>query len=118
MAANGEIRIDQAKRGYGVADDAAGQIVWYNPFYMKYAPDEEGNFNGQTGYGYISFEKFIDSVAALNEKRVTLEQLDVRGLPTIQNTIGTTAILEAGRRSLDESRSVGILEKDGVWELQ
>ncbi|MCJ1387274.1 hypothetical protein MMC18_000114 [Xylographa bjoerkii] len=118
MAANGEIRIDQAKRGYDVAADSAGQIMWYNPFYMKYAPDEEGNFNGQTGYGYISFEKFIDSVTALNEGRVSLDQLDQRGLPTIKNTIGTTAILEAGRQSLDESRTVEILEKEGVWELR
>lgn len=50
LAANGEIRVDQAKRGYDVADDAAGQLMWYNPFYMRYAPDEDGNFNGQTGY--------------------------------------------------------------------
>lgn len=42
-------RIDQAKRGYDVAADDQGQIVWYNPFYVEYAPDEEGNFNGQTG---------------------------------------------------------------------
>ncbi|MCJ1479511.1 hypothetical protein MMC13_008197 [Lambiella insularis] len=118
MAANGEIRIDQAKRGYELAEDSAGQLMCYNPFYMKYAPDEEGNFNGQTGYGYISFEKFIDGVTALNEKRVTLEELDKRGLPTIRNTIGTTAILEAGRRSLDEDRTVEIVEKDGVWELK
>ncbi|MCJ1416766.1 hypothetical protein MMC32_003104 [Xylographa parallela] len=118
MAANGEIRIDQAKRGYDVAADAAGQIMWYNPFYMKYAADEEGNFNGQTGYGYISFEKFVDSVIALNEGRVTLDHLDQRGLPTIKNTIGTTAILEAGRRSLDENRTVEIVESEGVWELK
>lgn len=49
LAANGEIRVDQAKRGYDVAEDAAGQLMWYNPFYMRYAPDEDGNFNGQTG---------------------------------------------------------------------
>lgn len=49
LAANGEIRVDQAKRGYDVAEDSAGQLMWYNPFYMRYAPDEDGNFNGQTG---------------------------------------------------------------------
>ena len=85
---------------------------------MKYAPDEEGNFGGQTGYGYISFEKFVDSVTALKEKRVTLDDLDRRGLPTIKNTIATTAILEGGRRSLDEARTVEIVEMDGVWELR
>lgn len=85
---------------------------------MKYSPDEEGNFNGQNGYGYISFEKFIDAVTAVNEKRVTLEQLDARdGLPTLGNTIATTAILEAGRRSIDEGRSVGIESEGGKWKL-
>lgn len=86
---------------------------------MRYAPDEEGNFNGQTGYGYVSFEKFIDAVTALNEGRVTLEQLDKRGLPTLRNTIATTAILEAGRISLDERRPVEIIKGDNdSWELK
>ena len=118
MASTGEIRVDQAKRGYDVADDSQGQIMWYNPFYMKYAPDEEGNFNGQTGYGYISFEKFVDAVNALKDKRATLDDLDKRGLPTLKNTIATTAILEAGRRSLDEKRTVEIHESGGEWSLK
>ena len=118
MASGGEIRIDQAKRGYDVADDAQGQLMWYNPFYMKYAPDEQGNFNGQTGYGYISFEKFVDAVTALNEGKTTLDELDRRGLPTLANTVPTTAILEAGRRSLDEKRTVEIVEADGSLSLR
>jgi len=85
---------------------------------MKYAPDEEGNFAGQTGYGYISFEKFVDAVNALKEGKVTLEQLDARPLPTLKNTIATTAILEAGRRSLDENRPIEIIEEHGVWSLK
>jgi D-galacturonate reductase len=85
---------------------------------MKYAPDESGNFAGQTGYGYISFEKFIDAVNDLNDGRVTLEQLDARPLPTLRNTIATTAILEAGRRSLDERRPIEIVEEGGVWSLK
>lgn len=31
----------------------------YNPFYVKYSPDENGYFDGQKGYGYVSLEKFI-----------------------------------------------------------
>ncbi|KAL4943020.1 hypothetical protein BDV06DRAFT_235040 [Aspergillus oleicola] len=116
MAANGEVRINQAKRGYDVTADESG-LAWINPFYMKYAPDEEGNFGGQTGYGYVSFEKFIDAVTALNEGRVTLEELDKRPLPTLGNTIATTAILHAGRVSLDEGRSVEIVEEGG-WRIQ
>ena len=86
---------------------------------MRYAPDEEGNFAGQTGYGYISFEKFIDAVTAVNEGRVTLDQLDARPLPTLKNTITTTAILHAGRVSLDEKRPVEIVREDGEkWALK
>ena len=36
---------------------------------MKYAPDEEGNFNGQTGYSYISFEKSVGAVTVLKGGR-------------------------------------------------
>lgn len=118
LASKGEIRVDQAKRGYDVADDRKGQIMWYNPFYMKYSPDEEGNFNGHTGYGYISVEKFVGSVTAFKEGKVTLNGLDMRGLPTLKNTVATTAILEAGRRSLDESRTVQILEENGQCSLK
>ncbi|KAA8572364.1 hypothetical protein EYC84_002987 [Monilinia fructicola] len=118
MASGGEIRIDQAKRGYDVADDNVGQLVWYNPFYMRYAPDEEGNFAGQTGYGYISFEKFVDGCRLVNRDGVSaVKVLDDRGLPTLSNTVGTTAILEAGRRALDENREVEIKVEDGVWSL-
>lgn len=118
MASNGEIRIDQAKRGYDVADDSVGQLMWYNPFYMRYAPDEEGNFAGQGGYGYVSFEKFIDGCALVNrEGAAGLKKLDERGLPTLRNTVATTAILEAGRRAIDEGREVGISETEGGWKL-
>ncbi|KAF3491711.1 D-galacturonic acid reductase [Arthroderma uncinatum] len=117
MGSKGEIRINQAKRGYDVTADEEG-LVWYNPFYMSYAPDEEGNFGGQRGYGYISFEKFIEAVTALNEGSVTLDRLDQRGLPTLKNTIATTAILHAGRISLDELRSVEILREGETWSLK
>lgn len=84
---------------------------------MKYSPDEEGNFNGQTGYGYISFEKFVDAVTALKDNRVSLDDLDRRSLPTLRNTLTTTAILEAGRISLDENRSVDIDVTEDAWSL-
>ncbi|KAK0383506.1 hypothetical protein NLU13_9417 [Sarocladium strictum] len=117
MGAEGEIRVDQAHRGYEYADDNAGQLQWLNPFYMRYAPDEDGNFNGQTGYGYISIEKFIDGCRAVNEGKMKPADLDAKPLPTLKNTIATTAILEAGRRSIDEGREVGIVVENGVWKL-
>ncbi|KAK0664016.1 hypothetical protein QBC41DRAFT_380834 [Cercophora samala] len=117
LARDGEITINQAKRGYDVAEDAAGQLVWYNPFYMRYAPDEDGNFNGQSGYGYVSMEKFVDGCRSVNAGELKPKDLDAKGLPTLRNTIATTAILEAGRRSIDEGREVRIEQKEGVWSL-
>ncbi|THV95199.1 NAD(P)-binding protein [Aureobasidium pullulans] len=117
MASKGEVRVNQAKRGYDVTEDESG-LTWYNPFYMKYAPDESGDFAGQGGYGYVSFEKFVDAIAALKDGKASLDDLDKRGLPTLKNTIATGAILEAGRRSLDENRSIQIVEKNGQWELK
>ncbi|SMQ49637.1 unnamed protein product [Zymoseptoria tritici ST99CH_3D7] len=119
MGSKGEVRVNQAKRGYEVTEDESG-LTHYNPFYMKYAPDEEGNFAGQSGYGYISFEKFLDAIEALKNGKATLDDLDRRGLPTLKNTIATGAILEAGRRSLDEGgRGVEIVVgEDGVWSLK
>ncbi|KAI9838033.1 MAG: hypothetical protein M1819_006187 [Sarea resinae] len=119
MASKGELRIDQAKRGYDVADDSQGQLMWYNPFYMRYAPSETGDFAGQTGYGYISFEKFVDAVSELKTGATTLDGLDARGLPTLRNTIATGAILEAGRRSLDTGKAVAVSEDgEGAWRLE
>ncbi|KAM4056350.1 oxidoreductase family, NAD-binding rossmann fold domain-containing protein [Hirsutella rhossiliensis] len=118
LASGGEIRVDQARRGYDVADDAAGQVQWLNPFYMRYAPDEDGNFNGQTGYGYVSLEKFVDGCRAVNAGEVEARHLDAKDLPTLANTVATTAILEAGRRSIDQGgREVGILVDGDTWSL-
>ena len=108
--------MDQAKKGYIISSDSAGQVQWFNPFYMHYAPDEEGNFSG-TGYGYVSYEKLVDAVTALKEGRVTLDGLDRRGLSTLKNTLATTAILKAGRMSLDEKRPVEITETTGLFQL-
>jgi len=117
VASRGEVRVNQAKRGYDVTQDDSG-LAWYNPFYMKYAPDEKGDFAGQSGYGYVSFEKFIDAVTELNAGQATLDDFDSRGLPTLGGTVNTAAILEAGRRSLDEKRAVTILEGPDGLELE
>jgi D-galacturonate reductase len=97
IGAGGEVRADQAHRGYDVHYDNAYKNI--NPLYMKYTRDDDGFFAGQSGYGYVSFEKFIAACRDLNAGVKTLD--DVQSLPTIDRTIWCTAILEAGRRSLD-----------------
>jgi D-galacturonate reductase len=50
MGHKGEITIDQAHRGYHMADDDLGYKS-VNPLFMKYTPSD-GKFAGQGGYGY------------------------------------------------------------------
>jgi D-galacturonate reductase len=67
---------------------------------MKYTPDAQGYFSGQSGYGYRSIEAFVDAVDQVRSGIARPE--DFRGgLATIDDTVLVTAILEAGRRSLD-----------------
>ncbi|KAF8446105.1 hypothetical protein L210DRAFT_3474512 [Boletus edulis BED1] len=117
MGEKGDINVDQAHRGYDVTVDETGK-TWYNPFYMKYSPSETGHFDGQRGYGYISIEKFVDAAREVNAGLARPSDFDASGYPTIANTILTTAILNAGRVSLDEKRPVGIRKSEGVWILE
>ena len=85
---------------------------------MKYSPSESGHFDGQRGYGYISIEKFIDAARGVNQGQNVPSEFDNHGLPTIRNTVLTTAILNAGRISLDEKRPVGIKKRGNQWVLE
>jgi len=84
---------------------------------MKYTPSSTGHFDGQTGYGYISIEKFVDAAREVNAKVAKVQDFDRYGLPTIGNTVLTTAILNAGRISLDEKRAVEIKRDGNEWKL-
>ena len=99
MGHRGEVNVDQAHRGYTLATDANGYSS-ANPLFMKYAPDADGYFAGQSGYGYRSIEDFIDAAAAIRSGGATADSYAGK-LATIQETACVTAILEAGRRSLD-----------------
>jgi len=100
MGQAGEINVDQAHRGYSMADDGLGYRS-VNPLFMKYTPTN-GCFSGQSGYGYRSLEAFVDAATAINKNEATPETFDDT-LPTIHTTYLTTAILEAGRQSLDKN---------------
>ena len=105
-----EVSVDQAHRGYVHVTESDGyQSV--NPLFMKYTPDPQGYFYGQTGYGYRSFESFVDCACAVNSKKRPVEEIVKTGeLATIQSssTILTTLILNAGRISLETKRAVQI----------
>lgn len=108
MGHEGEVTIDQAHRGYSLASDASGYSS-PNPLFMKYTPDAQGYFSGQTGYGYRSIEAFVQ---AAHEIRLGLAQpADFNSkLATAQDTLWVTAILEAGRKSLDSGGQRVLIE--------
>lgn len=97
MGTNGEVNVDQAHRGYTVCTDAQGYKS-SNPLFWKPAPSN-GKFVGQHTYGYLSFDCFLDAASSVNRKIQTLDELG--DFPTLAATVAATAILEAGRRSLD-----------------
>ncbi|MGC9350852.1 MAG: Gfo/Idh/MocA family protein [Sulfurovum sp.] len=105
MGHKGEVTIDQAHRGYGISTNENGYKS-ANPLFMKYTP-REGKFAGQQGYGYQSIETFVLSADALAQEPEKLAGFN-KTLPTIENTLPVTKILEAGRRSLDEGRVIGL----------
>lgn len=58
-----------------------------------------------------SFEAFIDAVQQINSGKATANDYEEE-LASVASTYRTTAILEAGRRSLDEKKSISILYDD------
>ena len=99
MGTKGEITVDQAHRGACVSTDSAGYASM-NPLFMKYAPTN-GMFSGQSCYGVKSFENFIDACRSVNAKTTKPSDYDDGSLATVHTTMQGTAILEAGRMSLD-----------------
>jgi len=103
MGHKGEVRADQCKRGYNWSTDDRGYAA-LNPLYMKYTPNRTGHFAGQSGYGYRSIELFVEAAKEVNAGRLTPAGCTDEGvLATIDSTLVVTAILEAGRISLDNA---------------
>ena len=111
MGTNGEITVDQAHRGMTLACDGK-PFASVNPLFMKYTPTN-GMFSGQASYGVKSFECFIDACLAVNAGTRAVEDFDDGSLATARTTVQGTAILEAGRRSLDaDGRPMDIVYGD------
>ena len=98
----GEVTADQCHRGYTMASDESDGLLSLNPLYIRNVPDTKGRYCGQQGYGYVSFERFVRAAAEINEGTRTAADFDDE-LPTGRVTEAVTAILEAGRLSLDHS---------------
>ena len=101
-----------------------GSLRNQNPLFMKYTP-RNGRFVGQDGYGYKSFELFVRAASQVNQGFAVPEDfegfgpLNVEGLAGIGGTLQVTAILEAGRRSLDRgSVPVAILYEKEEFPLE
>ncbi len=101
MGERGEVHVDQAHRGYSLADDQRG-FQSLNPLFMKYTPDADGYFAGQHGYGYQSIEAFVDAATAVRRGDASPRDFSGR-LATVHDTVLVTAILQAGRLSLDHA---------------
>jgi D-galacturonate reductase len=77
---------------------------------MKYTPSD-GKFCGQQGYGYKSLEAMVAAAAGVNGGSLRLSDCG-EVLATAAETLRGTAVLEAGRKSLDRGGPVDILYED------
>lgn len=59
-----------------------------------------------------SFEVFVDAAREINAGEKSPQDFD-HSLASLVHTFQTTAILEAGRRSLDEKRTISIVYENG-----
>jgi D-galacturonate reductase len=71
-----------------------------NPL-ISFCLDHRGHFAGQQGYGYVSIETFVQNVIGISEGGITLTQAE-EDLASIRTTVGVTAILDAGRKSIND----------------
>lgn len=101
MSGSGEVIVDQAHRGCSMSTDASGYAS-INPLFMKYTPNHEQEFAGQGSYGYKSFDVFVDAVLEIVAGKATPSKYDNGSLATVNTTLQGTAILQAGRMSLDQ----------------
>mmetsp|Transcript_25779 Transcript_25779/g.31608 ORF Transcript_25779/g.31608 Transcript_25779/m.31608 type:complete len:424 (+) Transcript_25779:38-1309(+) len=99
MGSTGEVTVDQAHRGCTVAVDNQS-FASVNPLFMKYTPTN-GKFSGQQSYGVRSFENFMDACSEVNAGRKSVGEYNDGSIASVDTTLKGTAILEAGRRSLD-----------------
>ena len=77
----------------------------------KYTPSPDGAFAGQHGYGYRSIEAFVEAAVEINEGRASVGDISKRDvLATIDATARVTAMLEAGRVSLDNGSRAVVIE--------
>eukprot|EP00026_Physarum_polycephalum_P009431 Phypoly_transcript_09555.p1 GENE.Phypoly_transcript_09555~~Phypoly_transcript_09555.p1 ORF type:complete len:233 (+),score=23.43 Phypoly_transcript_09555:647-1345(+) len=99
MGHSGEVQLDQAHRGYTIASDVNG-FRSANPFYMRYSTDPRGNFAGQHGYGALSIFAYVDAALQINAGTPASDLNDGQ-LATMATTVVLTAILDAGKISMD-----------------
>lgn len=112
MGSKGEINVDQAHRGCTVSTDEGG-FASVNPLFMKYTPTN-GKFSGQGSYGVLSFSRFVGACQKVNRGTKSPQDFDDGSLATVSTTLQGTAVLEAGRISLDnDSQPVDILYENG-----
>jgi len=112
---HGEVTADQCHRGYTVGSDENG-FQSLNPLYIRNVPDTKGRYCGQSGYGYVSFERFVRAAQEINDGKKKPEDFDDE-LPTGRSTMLVTAILEAGRISLDKGGATVELRYDAQDEV-
>ena len=81
----GEANVDQCHRGYTLAEQGRGYAS-LNPLYIRNKKDAKGRYCGRQGYGYRTFESFVEAATAINKGQAKPEDFDT-DLPTGASTL-------------------------------
>jgi len=103
IGTKGRYESDQKRRGITVTTDEAG-IEEPNPDFCSSYPTSSGDMTYQ-GYGIESIHTFLHDVTDLNQKNITIGQLE-KIRPSFTEVLPSTAIVEAVNNSL---------ERESVW---
>lgn len=100
IGTKGRYESDQKDRGLTlVTDDDAMEKI--NPYFCSSFKNEYG-FMEWTGYGIESVKDFLISAHSLNSREKSLEQVSI-DRPTFQESIISSAVLEAANESLENN---------------
>ncbi len=99
IGTEGHVESDQRFRGYESTLVGQGQRI-INPYFFYLNPGIDGRLDLDSKYGFKSIKTFIQSAIAAENGR-SLASFE-NGLPTLQDSLKVTAILEAADQSLND----------------
>jgi len=111
IATKGRIDSDQKHRGIQIVSDGDG-IEDFNPYFSQFYGNIDNSQKYFSGYGYDSFKQFFQDVTDIINGQIDVGNLKLRGRPTFETALISTAAIEASRNSLKNNSTWITIDQD------